>query len=119
MAEKISKKEKFKRFLKRDMTPTWAKHFSYQVFAFVVSVALVIGVASYAFDKSFDERRLRFVDGFQLQLILALLKLSIIQLNMSKHALITELRLLRSMLEHDLTEQLLFHTSLLQQIPQP
>lgn len=56
--------QKFKKFLKRNMTVTWAKHFSYQVFAFLISVAMVIGVASYAFEKSYDERTLRFVDGF-------------------------------------------------------
>lgn len=46
------------------MTPTWAKHFSYQVFAFLVSVAMIIGVADYAITKSYDERTLVFVDGF-------------------------------------------------------
>lgn len=56
--------QKLKKFLKRNMTVTWAKHFSYQVFAFLVSVAMVVGVASYAFEKSYDERTLRFVDGF-------------------------------------------------------
>lgn len=56
--------QKFKKFLKRNMTPTWAKHFSYQVFAFLVSVAMVVGVASYAFEKSYDERTLSFVDDF-------------------------------------------------------
>jgi glycerophosphoryl diester phosphodiesterase len=64
MPEKISKKEKFKKFLKRNMTPTWAKRFSYQVFAFLVSVAMIVGVATYAFTKSYDERKLTFVDGF-------------------------------------------------------
>ena len=64
MADKISKWQKFKRFLKRNMTPTWAKHFSYQVFSFIVSVALIIGVANYALTKSYDERKLTFVDGF-------------------------------------------------------
>ena len=64
MAEKISRWQKFKRFLKRNMTPTWAKHFSYQVFAFLVSVAMIFGVASYAFTKSYDERKLTFVDDF-------------------------------------------------------
>lgn len=64
MPQKISKREKFKKFLKRNMTPTWAKHFSYQVFSFLVSVAMIIGVASYAFEKSYDERKLTFVDGF-------------------------------------------------------
>lgn len=64
MTEKVSKWTKFKRFLKRNMTPTWAKHFSYQVFAFVVSVAMVIGVADYAVTKSYDERKLTFVDDF-------------------------------------------------------
>lgn len=60
----LSRWQKFKRFLKRNMTPTWAKHFSYQVFAFVVSVCMVVGVANYAITKSYDERKLTFVDGF-------------------------------------------------------
>lgn len=64
MAEKISKWTKFKRFLKRNMTPTWAKHVSYQVFAFVVSVAMIVGVADYAVTKSYDERKLSFVENF-------------------------------------------------------
>ena len=64
MAEELTKWQKFKRFLKRNMTVTWAKHFSYQVFAFLVSVAMVVGVASYAFTKSYDGRKLTFVDGF-------------------------------------------------------
>lgn len=64
MAEKISKWVKFKRFLKRNMTPTWAKHVSYQIFAFLVSVAMIIGVADYAVTKSYDERKLSFVDNF-------------------------------------------------------
>ena len=64
MAEQLTRKQKFKRFLKRNMTLTWAKHFSYQVFAFLVSVAMIIGVANYAFTKSYDERTLSFVDGF-------------------------------------------------------
>lgn len=46
------------------MTPLWAKRFSYQVISFLIAVAMVIGVASYAFEKSYDERRLTFVDGF-------------------------------------------------------
>ena len=46
------------------MTLTWAKHFSYQVFAFLVAVAMVIGVAGYAFTKSYDERKLSFVEDF-------------------------------------------------------
>lgn len=46
------------------MTPLWAKRFSYQVVSFLIAVAMVIGVANYAFEKSYDERRLRFVDGF-------------------------------------------------------
>lgn len=64
MSEKKSKWVKFKRFLKRNMTPTWAKHFGYQVFAFVVSVAMVVGVADYAITKSYDERKLVFVEDF-------------------------------------------------------
>ncbi|MDE6110804.1 MAG: glycerophosphodiester phosphodiesterase [Eubacterium sp.] len=55
---------KFKRFLKRNMTPTWAKHFSYQVISFIISVCMVIGVAEYAVTKSYDERKLSFVKGF-------------------------------------------------------
>lgn len=64
MAEKVSRWKKFKKFLKRNMTPTWAKHFSYQVFSFLVAVAMVFGVANYAFTKSYDEISLTFVDGF-------------------------------------------------------
>lgn len=64
MAEKASRWIKFKRFLKRNMTPTWAKHFAYQMFSFILSIILVIGVANYAITKSYAERTLRFVDGF-------------------------------------------------------
>lgn len=64
MAEKISKWEKFKRFCKRNMTVTWAKHFSYQVFSFIMSIVIIIAVANYAFQKSYDERELTFVDDF-------------------------------------------------------
>lgn len=60
----LTRWQKFKRFLKRNMTPTWAKHFSYQVFAFIVSVCMVIGVANYAITKSYDERKLTFVENF-------------------------------------------------------
>ena len=56
--------QKFKRFLKRNMTPTWAKHFSYQVICFIISVFMVIGVAEYAVTKSYDERKLSFVENF-------------------------------------------------------
>ncbi|WP_288528620.1 glycerophosphodiester phosphodiesterase [uncultured Eubacterium sp.] len=56
--------EKFKRFLKRNMTPTWAKRFTYQVVAFLVSVSMLVMVVSYAFNKTFDEHDLKFVDGF-------------------------------------------------------
>lgn len=64
MAEKVSKWTKFKKFLKRNMTPTWAKHISYQIFAFLVAVAMVIGVADYAVTKTYDEMELTFVDNF-------------------------------------------------------
>lgn len=64
MAEKVSKWVKLKKFLKRNMTPTWAKHISYQIFAFVVSVAMVIGVADYAVTKTYDEMELTFVEDF-------------------------------------------------------
>ena len=56
--------EKFKRFLQRNMTPTWAKRFTYQVVAFLVSVSMLVMVVSYAFNKTFDEHELKFVDGF-------------------------------------------------------
>lgn len=56
--------EKFKRFLKRNITPTWAKRFAYQVVAFLVSVSMLVMVVSYAFNKTFDEHNLKFVDGF-------------------------------------------------------
>ena len=64
MAEKITRWQKFKKFLKRNMTPTWAKHFSYQVISFLLSVCLVIGVKAYAINKTYDERTLTFVQGF-------------------------------------------------------
>ena len=64
MAEELTRWQKFKRFLKRNMTPTWAKHFCYQVFAFLVSVAMILGVAGYAVTKSYDERTLNFTEGF-------------------------------------------------------
>ncbi len=64
MAEKVSKWVKFKKFLKRNMTPTWAKHISYQIFAFLVSVAMIIGVADYAVTKTYDEMELTFVENF-------------------------------------------------------
>lgn len=46
------------------MTPTWAKRFAYQVVAFLVSVSILVMVVSYAFNKTFDEHDLKFVDGF-------------------------------------------------------
>lgn len=64
MAEKVSRWVKFKKFLKRNMTPTWAKHFGYQVFAFIISVCMVIGVADYAVTKTYDEMELTFMDDF-------------------------------------------------------
>ncbi len=48
------------------MTPLWAKRFAYQVFSFLVSIAMVAGVATYTFSKSYDERKLTFVDGFMI-----------------------------------------------------
>lgn len=64
MAEKVSRWKKFKRFLKRNMTPTWARHFAYQAISFIISVAIVISVATYAVTKNYEERTLKFVDGF-------------------------------------------------------
>lgn len=66
MAVNKSKWVKFKKFLKRNMTPTWAKHVSYQIFAFIVSVAMVIGVADYAVTKGYSEYKLSFTDDFTL-----------------------------------------------------
>lgn len=65
MKEKIKLRlEKFKKFLRRNMTPAWFKRSLYQVMSFLVCVALLIGVAAYAVTKSYDERELEFVDGF-------------------------------------------------------
>ena len=61
---KGEKKEKLKAFLKRNMTPTWFKRISYQIFAFLVSVAMIVGVAIYAFNKNYDEKTLIFMDDF-------------------------------------------------------
>lgn len=58
------KKVKFKQWLKKNVTKTWAQHFSYQVFAFIMSCVMVIGVVAYAFNKSYDERNLVFMDDF-------------------------------------------------------
>ena len=63
--EKIkSKKAKFKQFLKKNMTRTWAKRVSYQIFAFLVSVAMIVGVAVYAFNKTYNEKEISFMDDF-------------------------------------------------------
>lgn len=71
MAEKLTFKQKvngqmhkFKLFLKRNMTKTWAKRVTYQIIAFLISVSMIVGVAIYAFNKTYDERSLTFVDGF-------------------------------------------------------
>lgn len=64
MAESISRKEKLKQYLKKNLTRTWAKRVTYQIFAFIISVAMIAGVTVYAFNKTYDERELSFVDGF-------------------------------------------------------
>ncbi len=71
MAEKLTFKQKvkkqmtkFKQFLKKNMTKTWAKRVSYQIIAFLTSIAMIAGVAIYSFNKTYDERTLTFVDGF-------------------------------------------------------
>lgn len=64
MSEKISYWIKFKRFLKRNMTPTWFKHISYQIFAFIVSVLMIVGVAEYAVAKTYDEMELIIMNDF-------------------------------------------------------
>ena len=64
MAQELTRWQKFKRFLRRSLTPTWAKHFAYQLTAMIVSWTLIFSVASYAVTKSYEERTLRFVEGF-------------------------------------------------------
>lgn len=61
---KGEKKQKFIAFLKRNMTWTWFKHISYQIFAFLVSVSMIVGVTVYAFNKNYDEKTLTFMDDF-------------------------------------------------------
>lgn len=46
------------------MTKTWAQHFSYQVFSFLMSIVLIVAVANYAFQKSYDERELSIMNDF-------------------------------------------------------
>ena len=48
------------------MTREWAAHFTYQVVSFIVAVALVVGVATYAVNKTYEERDLKFTDDFTL-----------------------------------------------------
>lgn len=46
------------------MTPLWAKRFTYQVLSFIIAVAMVAGVAMYAFYKTYEDRTLSFADDF-------------------------------------------------------
>ncbi len=46
------------------MTLTWFKHISYQIMAFLVSVAMIVGVAEYAITKSYDSRKLHLPESF-------------------------------------------------------
>lgn len=64
LQRKVSRWQTFKRFCKRNMTREWAAHFSYQVITFILSVCIVAVVADYAVNKTYEERTLRFVDGF-------------------------------------------------------
>lgn len=64
MSEKLSRWQRFKRYLKRNCTKTWAQHFCYQIFALAVSICMVVGVANYAVTKSYDERTLNLLDTF-------------------------------------------------------
>lgn len=64
MSEKVSYWIKFKRFLKRNMTPTWFKHISYQIFALFVSIVMIVGVAEYTIAKTYDEMELIIMDNF-------------------------------------------------------
>lgn len=64
MAENLTRWQKFKRFLKRSITPTVLLQTAYHVTFFIVSIALLLGVASYAITKSYEEGELSFVEGF-------------------------------------------------------
>lgn len=64
MAEKLTRWQKLKRFLKRSITPTMLLQTAYHVTFFIVSIALLAGVASYAITKSYEEGELGFVKGF-------------------------------------------------------
>lgn len=64
MIEKQSKFKRLKRQLRRGMTPTWFAHVAYQTFAFLVSVAMIFGVATYAFTKSYEESELNLPNDF-------------------------------------------------------
>ena len=64
MAEKLTRWQKFKRFLKRSITPMFLLQTAYHVTFFIVSIALLVGVASYAITKSYEEGELNFVEGF-------------------------------------------------------
>lgn len=55
-----------KRQIRRAMTPTWFRHVTYQVFAFLTSVAMIFGVATYAFTKSYEETELDLPDNFMI-----------------------------------------------------
>lgn len=64
MAEKLTRWQKFKRFLKRSITPTLILQTAYHVVFFIVSIALLVGVANYAITKSYEEGELKFVENF-------------------------------------------------------
>ena len=64
MAEELTRWQKLKRFLKRSITPTWLLQTAYHVVFFIVSIAMLVGVASYAITKSYEEGELSFVEGF-------------------------------------------------------
>lgn len=64
MAEKLTRWQKFKRFLKRSITPTLILQTLYHVVFFIVSIGLLVGVANYAITKSYEEVELKFVKGF-------------------------------------------------------
>ncbi len=66
MIEKLSKWKKLKRQMRRAMTPTWFSHVTYQVFAFLTSVAMILGVATYAFTKSYEGTELNLPENFMI-----------------------------------------------------
>lgn len=62
--EKISLGQKMKRLIKRYLTPTWFKHVTYQFISFIISLIILVGVITYAINKSYDEVKLHLPQNF-------------------------------------------------------